>query len=219
MLAFWGLKFIYTIWTLMAVFGVSASSSVCLFRLFERTHLNLHWNWFTLKMDATFCPETSKPVFHGVKIHNTTTNGTTSTLKTWELIRISSSYQKDTLCISNDEEESVRALHGNNRWLLQVSQKHINTLCGENTQLISVTTRGTVRVSKDIGLHQFICMCPLFALPTFNTRRPDQVATYRHQHALKSHVRSRDMGSSQAAFDWPLVCTFIPFAVSGTTGA
>jgi hypothetical protein len=106
-----------------------------------------------------------------------------------------------------------------NRWLLRVSQKPINTLCGEKTQLISVTARGTVQVSKDIGLHQSICKCPLFALPTLSTRQPGQLATYRHRHPLKSHVRSRVTGLSQTAFDWPLVSTIIPLAVWGTTRA
>lgn len=92
--------------------------------------------------------------------------------------------------------------------------RNTNTLCGENTQLISVTACGIVQVSKDTGLHQSICMCPLFALPTLSTRRPDQLATYRHQHALKNHVRSRVTGSSQSAFDWPLMSTINPFAVS-----
>jgi len=127
------------------------------------------------------------------------------------------STSEDTLCVSNDEEQSVRALHVNNRWLLQVSQKRINTLCRENTRLINVTARRTVRISKDIGLHQSICMCPLFPLPTLSTRRPERLATYRHQHALKSHVRSRGSGSSQIAFDRPLVSTIIQLAVSGTT--
>ena len=106
-----------------------------------------------------------------------------------------------------------------NRWLLRVSQKDINTLCGENTQLISVTARGTVRVSNDIGLHQCISKCSHFALPTLSTRRPDQLATYRHRHPLKSHDRSRVTGSSQTAFDWPLVSTIIPFSVWGTSSA
>jgi len=132
MLAVWGLKFIYTIWKMMAGFWASASCSVCLFRLFERTYLNLHWNWFILKMDATCCPETSKPAFHGVKIQNTTTNGTTSTLKTSELLHISSSYLKE-YSLRLQWRRRVRVLHGNNRWWLQVSQKHKHIVWRKHT--------------------------------------------------------------------------------------